>query len=157
MIYTVVVTLAMIWLVTKVIGLLRALIRFARPLSKEELDAYDGVVMITGGAAGIGLATAEFMAHRGRDLFLIDYDAKQLAAAKDRLEQLCPHVTVTTEQMDLTTLIDPYTYHKFKRRVDAMKIGICFNNAGIGEKNVNQFLLNSHEHLTKYLLYLFYA
>ena len=122
MIYILFVTIIVSWLATKVFDLFRALARFSRPLSKEELDAYQGVVMITGGAAGIGLATAEFMALRGRDLFLIDYDAEQLKVAKNRLEQLCPKVRIFTEQMDLTTLVDPRAYQSFKQRVDSLKV-----------------------------------
>lgn len=132
----------------RLVGLVRNVRMFMKPLTQEELDHYEGDALITGGAAGIGFAAAEYLAQRGKNLYLIDYNAEQLEATKTLLEKKY-NIKVTTEQMDLTKLLDPYTYHSFTRRINQKKIGICFNNAGIAEQSVNQFLQNSHSHLTK--------
>ena len=43
------------------------------------------VLAVTGGASGIGLATAELWVARGGRVVLLDFSAEQLAAASARL------------------------------------------------------------------------
>src|SRR6478736_3658240 len=45
------------------------------------------VALVTGAGSGIGLATAEKLAHAGYDLFLFDLDPSALDALKKRLEK----------------------------------------------------------------------
>ncbi|MEM9524871.1 MAG: SDR family NAD(P)-dependent oxidoreductase, partial [Pseudomonadota bacterium] len=55
-------------------------------LGKGKLPAFTGrVVLVTGGAGTIGLATAKAFAAQGAQIFLVDRDEHALAAALDRL------------------------------------------------------------------------
>ena len=58
-----------------------------------------------------------------------------------------PNVNVITEQIDLTKLADAKEFEVFKKKLNSHKIGICFNNAGIAEYNVNRWLRNDPQHI----------
>jgi len=70
------------------------------------LTSFDGIVaVITGGASGIGLATAQALHVRGAHIVLADINASGLMQAKDRIYQLNPDapgqiLTVTTDVTD---------------------------------------------------------
>ena len=57
-------------------------------------DLRDKVVVITGGASGIGFSMAQAFAYNGAKLALLDIDAKALAAARDTLLGDYPQMAV---------------------------------------------------------------
>lgn len=57
-------------------------------------DLRDKVVVITGGASGIGFAIAQAFAYNGAKLALLDIDAQALASARDTLLSDYPHLAV---------------------------------------------------------------
>ena len=93
-----------------------------------------GFAMITGGAGGIGKASAYEFAKMGIDLFLVDVNQKLLSQAKAELQRAYPNIRVKTTVVDLTKLSDEKFYDDFCSKVDEVKIGILFNNAGMSEK-----------------------
>jgi len=82
------------------------------------LDALDSRfprkrAVITGGASGLGLATAELLAARGWHLALLDRDAARLAGATEELRATgSPHceafVVDTTDEAAVTSAIDAF-------------------------------------------------
>jgi 2-dehydro-3-deoxy-L-rhamnonate dehydrogenase (NAD+) len=93
----------------------------------NQLDLKGRVAIITGGARGIGFATAERMLASGADVSLWDVDAKALAAASAKLSQ---HGKVSTVAVELT---DEASVDRGTRSVvdQHSKIDILVNNAGI--------------------------
>ncbi len=84
--------------------------------------------LLTGGANGIGLATAKNLAEKNYDLILIDKDASNLALAKESVSALGARVEVYP--MDLS---DPVaTEAKVREIVASAEIDALVNNAGIG-------------------------
>jgi len=86
------------------------------------------LALITGGANGIGLATADNLAQKGYDLFLIDKDLANLEVAKTSL--LRHGTTVEVLNLDLSdgvNVLDVLTKKTNEFEVDAL-----VNNAGIG-------------------------
>lgn len=90
------------------------------------------VAIVTGGAGGIGLATAKMLLEKGAKVLIADYNEKLLVAAKDELSKVyknnvdCKVVDVTKEE-------------QVKDAVDyAVKtygsLDILVNNAGISGK-----------------------
>ena len=63
----------------------------------NQLDLNGRVAVITGGAQGIGYATAERMLLSGASVVLWDIDAKLLAQAKEALSALGAVSTSTVE------------------------------------------------------------
>jgi 3-oxoacyl-[acyl-carrier protein] reductase len=86
------------------------------------------VAIITGGARGIGLATAKKMAADGAKIILVDINEAQLQEAAGCIE--APQVSVMTCVCDIT---DPQQVEKLAELVikECGQIDILVNNAGI--------------------------
>ncbi|MCJ2178739.1 glucose 1-dehydrogenase [Novosphingobium album (ex Hu et al. 2023)] len=95
----------------------------------------DKVVIITGAASGLGLATAERLADEGASLVLVDRDEGALNAMADGLAGKVPLITV---RADVASLADVKAY--VKAAVDRFgRIDGFFNNAGIeGKQNLTE-------------------
>ena len=103
----------------------------ADPISLETLDARfpQKRAVITGGASGLGLATAGLLAARGWRLALLDRDAGRLAEAVQSLRASgspdCEaHVVDTTDEASVTTAVDG-----FATRVGGLDLAM--NAAGV--------------------------
>lgn len=92
----------------------------------------DKVVIITGAASGLGLATAERLAEEGASLVLVDIDEAALKTAADSLNARVEPLTV---RANVAKLDDVKAY--VKAAVDRFgRIDGFFNNAGIeGKQN----------------------
>jgi len=95
----------------------------------------DRVVIITGAASGLGLATAERLADESASLVLVDRDEGALHALTDVLAGKVPLLTV---RADVASLADVKAY--VKAAVDRFgRIDGFFNNAGIeGKQNLTE-------------------
>jgi len=93
----------------------------------NQLDLKGRVAVITGGAQGIGLATAERMLASGASVVLWDIDAALLAQAKTSLDA---HGRVATAQVELTdeAAVAAATTQAI---AEFGRIDILVNNAGI--------------------------
>ena len=93
----------------------------------NQLDLRGRVAIVTGGARGIGYATAERMLASGAEVSLWDIDGTALETASRALSD---RGTVTTEQVELT---DEASVDRATRSVVEKhgKIDILINNAGI--------------------------
>ena len=93
----------------------------------NQLDLKGRVAVITGGAQGIGLATAERMLASGASVVLWDIDAALLAQAKTSLDA---HGRVATAQVELTdeAAVAGATTQAI---AEFGRIDILVNNAGI--------------------------
>ncbi len=91
---------------------------------------YNGkVAVITGGASGIGFATAKQLAARGAQLVLVDVQADALGHARDALKQI-------TKQQIATRICDVSDLDDMRALADEVMadmggVHILFNNAGI--------------------------
>jgi len=92
------------------------------------LDSKRPLALITGGANGIGLATAEKLASQGYDLYLIDKDSDNLDLAKRKI--LLSGAKVEIQALDLSnaTTLDA----AISRLVANFEIDALVNNAGVG-------------------------
>ncbi|KAK7185180.1 hypothetical protein DPSP01_000822 [Paraphaeosphaeria sporulosa] len=61
----------------------------------------DRVILLTGAASGIGLATAHLLASRGAKLSLADANEAGLANAANEIKQQCPGVALRTSVIDV--------------------------------------------------------
>lgn len=86
-------------------------------------DLQGRVAVITGGASGIGLATARALGARGADLVLADIEAGPLAAAAAELGALGVQCDVSSKAS--VDALATATYDRFGRA------DIVFNNAGV--------------------------
>jgi NAD(P)-dependent dehydrogenase (short-subunit alcohol dehydrogenase family) len=93
----------------------------------NQIDLNGRVAVITGGAQGIGLATAQRMLQSGASVVLWDIDAAQLALARETLK---PLGTVSTAMVELS-LEDAVREATRQAVVDHGRIDILVNNAGI--------------------------
>lgn len=93
----------------------------------NQLDLNGRVAVITGGAQGIGYATAERMLLSGATVVLWDIDAKLLGPAKEALAALGTVSTATVELTD-EAAVAAATARAVK---DHGRIDILVNNAGI--------------------------
>ncbi|HET8803499.1 MAG TPA: glucose 1-dehydrogenase [Aequorivita sp.] len=88
------------------------------------------VVIITGAAMGLGLATAKELASRGMDLTLVDYNEKSLAEAKTEINKEFSSVKIHTVVADVSNeeAVKNYVAETLKTfgRIDGL-----YNNAGI--------------------------
>lgn len=93
------------------------------------------VVVITGAASGLGLATAERLADEGASLVLVDIDADALKTLEGQLSAKVPVLAV---QANVSRLEDVQAY--VKAAVDRFgRIDGFFNNAGIeGRQNLTE-------------------
>lgn len=95
----------------------------------------DRIVVITGAASGLGLATAERLADEGASLVLVDIDADALKTLEGQLSAKVPVLAV---QANVSRLEDVQAY--VKAAVDRFgRIDGFFNNAGIeGKQNLTE-------------------
>ncbi|PKG58600.1 3-oxoacyl-ACP reductase [Shewanella sp. Choline-02u-19] len=91
------------------------------------MDLKDKVVVITGGAGGLGYAMAENFAAAGAKLALIDVD-------QEKLEKACANLGDTTEvqgyALDITDEEDVVAGFQFIKE-DFGQVNVLINNAGI--------------------------
>jgi len=95
----------------------------------------DKVIVITGAASGLGLATAERLAEEGASLALVDIDRDALDAAEARLAGKGPTLKIRANVADLSE-VKAYVQAALDRfsRIDGF-----FNNAGIeGRQNLTE-------------------
>src|SRR5690606_31679932 len=94
------------------------------------------VVIITGAAMGLGLATAKELASRGMDLTLVDYNEKSLAEAKTEINKEFSSVKIHTVVADVSNeeAVKNYVAETLKTfgRIDGL-----YNNAGIEGKQAS--------------------
>ena len=103
----------------------------------NQLDLNGRVAVITGGAQGIGYATAERMLLSGATVVLWDIDAKALAAARESLSALG---TVDTALVELTDADAVLAAAGAVMRTQG-RIDILVNNAGITGGNATTWEL----------------
>ncbi|KAL8905485.1 MAG: hypothetical protein Q9171_006652, partial [Xanthocarpia ochracea] len=71
------------------------------------MASFDGkVIAITGGASGIGQATAQLLAARGATVSIADIQQEALTATADSIKKSTPNATVFTKTVDVTTFED---------------------------------------------------
>ena len=96
----------------------------------------DQVIIITGAAMGLGLATAELLAKEGAKLVLVDYNENALKDAEQKLKKINPEVALLSVKADVSSeeqvknYVDK-TVEKFGR-IDGL-----YNNAGIEGKQAS--------------------
>ena len=93
----------------------------------NQIDLNGRVAVITGGAQGIGLATAQRMLQSGTSVVLWDIDTAQLALARETLN---PLGKVSTAMVELS-LEDAVREATRQAVADHGRIDILVNNAGI--------------------------
>ncbi|HEY4068490.1 MAG TPA: SDR family NAD(P)-dependent oxidoreductase [Burkholderiaceae bacterium] len=93
----------------------------------NQIDLKDRVAVITGGAQGIGYATAERMLGSGASVVLWDLDAAKLNAAETALGKL-GKVTASIVELTLQADVEAATQAAIKAHG---RIDILVNNAGI--------------------------
>ena len=104
----------------------------------NQLDLNGRVAVITGGAQGIGYATAERMLLSGAAVVLWDIDAKALAAAREALSALGTVDTATVELTDGDAVLAAAgAVMRSHGRID-----ILVNNAGITGGNATTWELD---------------
>ena len=86
------------------------------------------LVVITGGANGIGLATAHQLAQDGYDLFLIDKDLSNLEIAK---KQLGVH-NRKVEILNIDLSESEHVLSELGKKFSQFEVDALVNNAGIG-------------------------
>ena len=91
-------------------------------------DSNRKLAVITGGANGIGLATANNLAQKGYDLFLIDRDLDNLKIAEAELKVHGTSVRV----LDLDLSESSNVLEVVSNTVKDLKVDALVNNAGIG-------------------------
>lgn len=91
-------------------------------------DSIRKLAVITGGANGIGLATANNLAQKGYDLFLIDRDLDNLKIAEAELKVHGTSVRV----LDLDLSESSNVLEVVSNTVKDLKVDALVNNAGIG-------------------------
>ncbi len=84
------------------------------------------VAVITGGAAGIGKATAQLFLSEGARVFLVDNQPKELQATAKELNS--PNVAYCTADVSKSTDVKKYVGEALKA---FDRIDVFFNNAGI--------------------------
>jgi len=92
------------------------------------LDSKRPLALITGGANGIGLATAEKLASQGYDLYLIDKDSDNLDLAKRKILLSGARVEIQALDLSNATTLDV----AISRLVANFEIDALVNNAGVG-------------------------
>jgi NAD(P)-dependent dehydrogenase (short-subunit alcohol dehydrogenase family) len=85
--------------------------------------------VITGGASGIGLATAQYCAGRGMTIFLADIDQAALTGAKAAILAAHPGSEVEAVTTDVADRAAVQRLHD--RAAKAGPIGLVMNNAGV--------------------------
>ncbi len=94
--------------------------------------AAGNAALITGGASGIGLATATLLARRGLNICIADLGRERLAAAAEHIAKAAPHgaTSVMTLETDVSRIEDVRKLHDaVERRFGGADI--LMNNAGV--------------------------
>lgn len=88
------------------------------------------VITITGGARGIGLATARYLAERGATVCIADVLKADLLRAEDEIAKDFPDVSITHAVVDVTdsSAVDEWIK---SMKEEFGKIDGCLNNAGM--------------------------
>ncbi|MBT2304846.1 SDR family oxidoreductase [Variovorax paradoxus] len=96
-----------------------------------DLNLKGKITLITGGTAGIGLATAERFALEGASLILCGRRAEKLEEAKQRIHSLVPSTKILLVQADVTSTPN---VEKMVLQADREfgRIDVLVNNAGTG-------------------------
>ncbi|WP_033542247.1 SDR family oxidoreductase [Planococcus sp. CAU13] len=102
------------------------------------IDYTDKVVIITGGASGLGYAAAEAIAKQGGKLVLVDMNRDGLEESTNKLQSAAPGAQVEIVEANVTNEEDVKNYVSFT--LDKFgKIDGFFNNAGIeGKQNLTE-------------------
>ncbi len=99
-------------------------------------DSKSKVVIITGAAMGLGLATAQELASRGTSLTLVDYNEKGLEESKQKITNQYPDSKIITVVADVSNedAVKNYVDETVKAygRIDGL-----YNNAGIEGKQAS--------------------
>ncbi|MBW4707533.1 SDR family NAD(P)-dependent oxidoreductase [Roseobacter sp. YSTF-M11] len=94
----------------------------------DDIEAAGGLAVITGGASGVGFASAQHLANKGFDLLLADVDDAALSRAaadlSDAGAKVHTHVTDVSDAAAVNALAD--------RAFDLGEVAVVMNNAGIG-------------------------
>lgn len=91
------------------------------------------VIIITGAAMGLGLATAKELASNGANLVLVDYNEKSLADAKLEISAAFPNVKIVTVTADVSNEEEVKNYVNQAVKTFGTIDGL-YNNAGIEGK-----------------------
>jgi 2-deoxy-D-gluconate 3-dehydrogenase len=94
------------------------------------LDFHNKSILITGAASGIGLETAEAFLQCGADIYMADYNEKELTMQSDRLRSEYPENKITAITADITDK-EQITKIADIIRQSTGKIDVLVNNAGI--------------------------
>ena len=93
-----------------------------------EIETAGGIAVITGGASGVGLASARHLAKRGFEIFLVDRNGDALDAAASDLRETGAIVTCAT-----VDVADANAMSLLADQVYAQgPIAVLMNNAGVG-------------------------
>ncbi|MFC0243885.1 SDR family NAD(P)-dependent oxidoreductase [Falsochrobactrum ovis] len=95
----------------------------------NKIDLHDQIAVVTGGAQGLGFASAQRLVSSGAKVSLWDIDAQQLDEAQKSLGDACSVITV-----DIT---DPNAINSAAAEVESTlgRIDILVHSAGIAGKN----------------------
>ena len=98
----------------------------------------DKSVVVTGGAAGLGLAAAGRMAEEGAGLMLVDVNEQGLVRATEQIRSAVPGAVIHWRQADVSEERQVEAY--FEATLSAFgKVDGFFNNAGIeGRQNLTE-------------------
>lgn len=90
----------------------------------------DNVIIITGAAMGLGLATAEYLAEKGAKLVLVDYNGEALEDAVKKLKDINSDVELLTVEADVSN--EEAVKNYVEKTVETFgRIDGFYNNAGI--------------------------
>ena len=90
-------------------------------------------IIITGGAMGLGLATAKVLAKKGANLAIVDYNEEALNKAKEELLGIAPEAKILTVVADVSN--EEAVKNYVDNTVDEFgRIDGFYNNAGIEGK-----------------------
>lgn len=89
------------------------------------------VVLITGGAGGIGKEFAKLFAHDNYDIVLVDRKKEDMKPIRDTLQNINLNMRIFLLEQDLTDLEAASTVYKFTRD-HSLQIDVLVNCAGFG-------------------------